>query len=177
VEDTVTYETIEHVNGHKPASTYEVRLLTKHDPLDWAILPHALQSVRDFCAQYEPEADAGRLVQVIQQAFILDDPGMIVLAFFKDDTLIGHMLCDRTLHYFAPIVTVHQYLLTAAISRDCREQAIALVKAWGKQPWGTPPQPCQSIQWLVRSKELAVMYRRYFQATTHRLIMRTTIEG
>lgn len=161
------------LNGTMPKQqhTYSVRILHKDRLVDWRWMPHALHSVVSFCQQYEHEADPAQLVQVLQQAFITDDPGMIILAFFKDNDFIGHMLADRSLLYFKPIVTVHQYLLTHGIPAATRHEAIRLVKDWGRQAGA------ESVQYLVRSKELATMYKRFFGATTHRLIMRTAIEA
>lgn len=97
------------------APSYAVRLLTREDPDDWRWLPAVCARLAAFCAQYEQQADAQALVRTVQQAFVMDDPGMVCLAFWRDDALIGHMLCDRAILYYRPIVTVHQYALDRSL--------------------------------------------------------------
>lgn len=177
-------EELAHQNGHidVPAAApikhqYAVRMLKKENPDDWAIVPHLLNRVRRFCEQYEAQASPDALITNIQQSFVMDDPGLVLLAFWRNDELIGHVLCDRAILYHNPIITVHQYWLDHGIPAETRRAAIEMIKEWGKEtgPEGTRP-PAQFVQWLVRDQKLATMYQRFFKAKPHLLLMRMPTE-
>jgi hypothetical protein len=157
--------------------TYSVRILSKECPEDWRWHPYVMVRVFKFCQQYEHQANPRELVRNLQQSFVMDDPGLIVLAFFRDKALIGYMMADRAVLYYKPIVTVHQYALDHGIPAETRHEAIRLVKEWAKErgPDGKR-EPAEFIQWLVRDKRLANMYKRFFNAVPHMLLMRTTVK-
>lgn len=157
--------------------TYTVRILHFRRREDWHWHPYVMARVADFCQNYEQQADPIELVRSLQQSFTLDDPGLIVLGFFMDEHLIGHMLCDRAILYYRPIITVHQYALDHGIPAETRHEAIRLVKEWAKDPGPDGArEPAEFIQWLVRDKRLASMYKRFFKAKPHLLLMRTEVE-
>ena len=149
---------------------YDVYILNRNQPNDWYWHPRAMDRIARFCNEHEEQADVPALIQNLQQSFVLDDPGLIVVVFFRDLDLIGHMLCERALLYHRPIIMVHQYLLDHGIPAETRDKCIEIVKAWGKE------SGAEFIQWLVRSNKLATLYRRYFKAKAHSLIMRVQIE-
>lgn len=160
-----------------PEHTYSVRILYRNNAEDWHWHPYVMGRVIRFCNEHEAQANPWELVQNLQQSFTMDDPGLIVLAFFMDDALIGHMLCDRAILYYRPIITVHQYMLDHGIPPEIRHECIRLVKEWGKErgPDGTR-EPAEFIQWLIRDKRLVPMYKRFFNAKAHLLLMRTPVE-
>lgn len=160
-----------------PAHTYTVRILHRNEPEDWYWHPQVMARVYRFCTEYEAQANPQELIRNLQQCFMMDDPGLIVLAFFRDEQLIGYMMCDRAVLYYKPIITVHQYALDHGIPAETRREAIRLVKEWARDPGpdGTR-EPAEFIQWLVRDKRLANMYKRFFDAKPHMLLMRTTVE-
>lgn len=163
---------------HTPATpAYSVRVLHRDHLEDWQWHPHIMERIIRFCSAYEGQGDPEALVRNIQQSFVMDDPGLMVIAFFKDGHLIGHILCDRAVLYFKPIVAVHQYMLDRSIPDQIRNDAVQLIRDWAKD---TGPEekrePAQFIQWLVRDKKLARMYQRFFNAKPQFLLMRMSVE-
>ena len=161
----------------RPIRTYDVHVLHRDRREDWHWHPYAMQRVHDFCVEHEPQANPYEVTKNLRQAFVMDDPALIVLAFFMDETLIGHMLCDRGTLYYNDIITVHQYALDRGVPAEIRNEATRLVKQWGKYrgPDGNR-QPSTFIQWLVRDKRLVPIYKRFFKAKAHLLLMRTPIQ-
>ena len=160
-----------------PHPTYSVRILHRDRSEDWHWHPYAMESVRTFCEQHEHQADPDTLIKNIQQAFVHDDPHMIVLAFFMGEELIGHMLCDRNVLYYRPIVTVHQYLLDHGVPPAIRHEHIRLVKEWARYCGPkNDREPAQFIQWLTNDKRVVKMHQRYSGAKPHMLLMRTPVE-
>jgi hypothetical protein len=152
-----------------PAPTYEVRILHRDRAEDWHWHPYVVGRVIDFIRTYDRQGDPTALVRNIQQSFVMDDPGLILLAFFRDEALIGHILCDRSMLYHAPLVVVHQYALDHGIPPHIRHESVDLMKAWGRSFGAT------YLQWLVRDKRLVPLYKRTFGAKAHLLLMRMDI--
>lgn len=161
----------------KPNPEYSLRMLNRSNMEDWRWHPHVMLRVMRFCEEYENQGDQGELVRNLQQSFTMDDPPLMVVAIFRNAELIGHILCERSLLYFKPIVTVHQYLLDHGISPEARRESVRLIRKWSKD---TGPkndrEPADYIQWLVWDKKLSSMYQRMFKAKPHLLLMRLAVE-
>lgn len=162
--------------------TYSVHMLHRDNPEDWYWHPYVMGRLIRFCNEHGEDADPSGLVRSVQQSFVMDDPGLMVIAFFRDGELIGHILCDRSILYFKPIVTVHQYLLDHGITPEIRRESVDIIRQWAKDtgPDGKR-EPAEKIQWLVRisqgNRSLVEVYQRMFKAKPDYLLMRLEVEN
>lgn len=153
--------------------TYDVRMLQSVNTADWHWHPHVMLRLIRFLNEFEGQGDPQMLVRNLQQAFIMDDPGMMVIAFWMDGELIGHILCDRSILYYKPIITVHQYHLDHGIPPGIRHEAVQIIKDWARSTGpNNDREPADLIQWLVRDRRLVPLYQRFFGAKAHTLLMR-----
>lgn len=156
---------------------YDVHILHRDQPQDWMWHPQVMGRIARFCQEHEDQAEAYLLVRNIQQAFIMDDPVLMVIALLRDGLLVGHLLCDRSILYYKPIVTVHQYMLDCPIPNEVRERIVRIIRDWAKDPGPNGDRETGPyIQWLVRDKALAKMYQRFFKAEPQTLLMRLPVE-
>ena len=163
---------VETVNRHE----YDVRMLQAVNIADWHWHPHVMQRLIRFMNEYERQGDPAALVRNVQQSFVLDDPGMMVIAFWLDGELIGHILCDRSILYYKPIVTVHQYQLDHGVPPTIRHAAVRIIKDWARYTGpNNDREPAEQIQWLVRDRRLVPLYQRFFGAKAHMLLMRMPV--
>jgi len=166
-------------NGTEPlgAHTYSVRILRRDHIDDWRWHPHVVARVVRFSEQYEPQANTSDLAVSIQQAFVLPDPALALMAFFRDEQLIGHMLIDRGTLYYRPIVRLHQYQIDHGVPPETRHESLRLLGEWARYagPDGNR-EPARFIEALVQDKRLVPLYQRFFKAKPHLLLMRITVE-
>ena len=154
-----------------------VHILTREHPGDWHWHPYLMARIKHFCDEHEQQADAITLIHQVQQAFVMEDPGLMVIGVFVDGHLVGHVLCERVLLYFRPIVTVHQYMIDKPITNETRRDIIRLIREYAADTGPNDDrEPAEFIQWLVRDKALVRVYQRYFKAEPHLLLMRMNVE-
>lgn len=162
----------------KPTHHYEAKMLHKGVRIDWSYVPMILDRIEWFAIDYESQSNPEAMADIYETAFTMADPPLMAIAIFRDESLIGHVLCERCTLYMKPNVVVHQYMLDHGIPHETRHEIVRIIREWAKYtgPDGQR-EPATHIEWLVRQKRLVHMYQRMFKAKPHLVVMRLEVDA
>jgi hypothetical protein len=146
-------------------------ILRKDDPLSWALMPQAVERIRQFCVTFGTDTDPDQIADYIQKNFVMDDPMMVVMVGVeKGRGVFAHALaCIDEITGSRFLTIMHMESEEPYRDREALKAAFTELKIWGLKHGASQ---CQ----LVTSDEAHVrMFERFYGFKKHRVLMRLSL--
>jgi len=146
-------------------------VLNKANPMAWALMPYAIERIKQFCIKHRTDVNPEELANLVQQHFLADNPLLLVIVGYQKGVgVFAHALGsidDLTGNRF---MTVMQF--ETDIPFQDREELKRMwdqFRLWGIANGATDGQ-------LVTMDDAHVrMFKRYYGFKRHRITMRKSL--
>jgi hypothetical protein len=147
-------------------------MLTKDNPLAWALMPYALIRIKNFCVEHGTDLDPERIAQLVQEHFISDKPLLLVaVGFQKGRGVFAHALGAIDELTGNRFLSIMQFQHDKDIPFNNKEEVIHIFEQY--KLWGLA-NGAKEVQIVTNTPALVKLYERY-GFKLHRYQMRTTI--
>jgi hypothetical protein len=148
-----------------------VVFMHKQDPLSWILMPTVLDRIRKFIEKYNCDGPADKMLPLIQQHFISDNPLILTLAGVENGEVWGHALVCIDALFDNRWMTILQTQIDRPMSKEVEKDTWDKLLAWGKS------KGAKEVQLLTPSNNRALLFAKKYGFRTHRIQMRRSIEG
>jgi hypothetical protein len=153
-------------------SSEQFIVLSKDNPLAWALVPHALERIKRFSVKYETDTNPEVLADLIQQHFVSDKPLLLVIVAYRPGKgVFAHALACIDDITGSRFVTIMQ-LETDIPFKDRAE----VKRMWDQfKVWGLENGATEARIVTMDDNIHARMFQRYHGFKKHRISMRKSL--